>query len=153
MKAFSVNANKGGVILIRIHVFFIVILLLLVGCGSVNSNTPQDALDKIHIESNFAKVIEIYEMIDVGGDRVISVYRGTLSNKESIFVANIEKESGLWKVTDAIDIGMPSVDKIHQSSSTDKFKAGYKDRKTNSSENVKIVELDDSEFDIWIEVF
>lgn len=131
-------------------------LILTVGCQANNdnsSNTPKEALERIHLEESYAEVEEIYETIEIDEDRVISVYKGTMNNIEEIFVANIEKMDGKWLVTDAINIGMPTADKLNQGSGTEKFEAGYTNEKSLLNEEIKIIELSDSNYKIWIEVF
>ena len=66
---------------------------------------------------------------------------------------NIEQVDGRWSVTDAQNIGMPSADRLNQSSVTEKFKAGFADEHSFLNEEMKIIELSDSNFKIWIEVF
>lgn len=137
---------------------FILILLLIftVGCQPDNNsslNTPKEALERIHIDEGFAEVVDIYETIEIDEYRVISVYKGTIDNSEEIFVANIEQVDGRWLVTDAQGIGMPSADRLNQSSVTEKFKAGFADKHSFLNEEIISIELSDSTFKIWIEVF
>ncbi|QFF99918.1 hypothetical protein PB01_14405 [Psychrobacillus glaciei] len=140
----------------RFLFILIFLLILTVGCQPNNnssSNTPKEALERIHIDGGYAEVVEIYETIEIGEDRVISVYKGAINNSEEIFVANIEQVDGRWLVTDAQNIGMPSADRLNQSSVTEKFKAGFADKHSFLNEEIKIIELSDSNFKIWIEVF
>ncbi|RHW43420.1 hypothetical protein D1B31_01805 [Neobacillus notoginsengisoli] len=110
-------------------------------------------MERLHLNENYAEVKEIYETVNIDEGRVISVYKGILDNDEDIFAANIEKEDGKWLVTDAANIGMPSAIKLNQSSSTEKFEAGYTNEKSISKENVKLIEIDNNEYTVWIEVF
>ena len=147
----------------------IVIGLVLVGCvqGKSNgnnesnekpSNTPKEALIKLHLEEGFAEVIEIYETIEISEDRVISVYKGkmddeTTNNEEDIYVANIEKRGDGWLATDATNIGLPSVERFDQSSLTEKFEAGYTREKTMSTDKRKIININNNDINVWIDVF
>ncbi|WNF38332.1 hypothetical protein RJD24_07880 [Bacillaceae bacterium IKA-2] len=143
----------------RILFIFTLILTITVGCQANNensSNTPAEALERIHLDESYAEVKEVYETIEIDEDRVISVYKGTMNNIEEIFVANIEKMDGKWLVTDAINIGMPIADNLNQGSGgsgTEKFEAGYIDEKSVLDEEIKIIELNDSNYKIWIDVF
>ncbi len=137
---------------------FILIFLLIftVGCQPNNnssSNTPEEALEQIHIDEGYAEVVDIYKTIEINEDRVISVYKGAINNNEEIFVANIERVDGRWLVTVAQNIGMPSADTLNRSSVTEKFKAGFTDKHSILNEEIKIIELSDSNFKIWVEVF
>ncbi|WP_053367855.1 hypothetical protein [Bacillus sp. FJAT-27245] len=142
--------------MLRFLFFLISPLILLVGCqgnDDISSTTPKEALERLHLNENYAEVKEIYETVNIHEGRVISVYKGILDNDEDIFVANIEKEDGKWLVTDAANIGMPSAIKLNQSSSTEKFEAGYTNEKSTSKENVNLIEIDNNEYTVWIEVF
>lgn len=137
-------------------VFILFTIVLMVGCQAnkdSSSNTPTGAIDRLHSNDSYASVKEIYETFDIDEGRVISVYKGTMNNMEEVFVANIEKMDGQWLVTDSINIGMPSADQLNQGSVTEKFKAGYIDDSTVINEEIKIVELNDSNYKIWIEVY
>ncbi|MCM3711129.1 hypothetical protein [Sporosarcina luteola] len=138
--------------------FFILMFLLIltVGCqqnNSSSSNTPKEALEQIHIDEGYAEVVDIYETIEIGDDRVISVYKGIINNSEEIYVANIEQVDGRWLVTDAQNIGMPSDDRLNQSSVTEKFKAGFVDKNSFSNDEIITIDLSNSNFKVWIEVF
>ncbi|UCZ55022.1 hypothetical protein LGQ02_09985 [Bacillus shivajii] len=138
------------------RILFIFTLILTVGCQANNdhsSNTPVETLERIHLDENYAEVKEIYETIEIDEGRVISVYKGTMNNLDEKFVANIEKIDGKWLVTDAINIGMPSAEKLNQGSGTGKFEAGYIDEKSVLNKEMKIIELNDSNYKIWIRVF
>ena len=140
----------------RFLFILIFLLILTVGCQPNNnssSNTPKEALERIYIDEDYAEVVEIYETINIDVDRVISVYKGEINNSEEIFVANIEQVDGSWLVTDAQNIGMPSADRLNQSSVTEKFKAGFADEHSLLNQEMEIIELSDSNFKIWIEVF
>jgi hypothetical protein len=138
------------------RILFIFTLILTVGCQANNdssSNTPLEALERLHLDESYAEVKEIYETIEINEGRVISVYRGMMNNIEEVFVANIEKIDGKWLVTDATNIGMPSADNLNQGSGTEKFEAGYIHEKSVLNEEIKIIELNDSHYKIWIEVY
>lgn len=154
----NVSNTEGEDYMNRILFIFTLIftLILTVGCqanGDSSSNTPTEALERLHLDENYAEVKEVYETIEIDEDRVISVYKGIMNNTEEIIVANIEKTNGKWLVTDATNIGMPSADNLNQGSGTEKFKAGYMDEKSVLKEEFKIVELNDSNYKIWIEVY
>ncbi|MCT8136967.1 hypothetical protein H1D32_03975 [Anaerobacillus sp. CMMVII] len=137
------------------RILFIFTLILTVGCQANNdssSSTPAEALERLNLNEGYAEVKEIYETIEIDEGRVISVYKGMMNNIEDIFVANIEKMDGKWLVTDATNIGMPTADKLNQSSGTEKFEAGYTDEKSKLNEEIKIIQLSDSNYKIWIEV-
>ncbi|KHF40513.1 hypothetical protein [Halalkalibacter okhensis] len=136
--------------------FIFTLTFLTVGCQVNNdssSNTPAEALEIIHLDESYAEVKEIHETIEVDEGRVISVYKGMINNVEEIFVANIVKMDGKWLVTDATNIGMPSAENLNQASGTEKFEAGYIDEKSVLNEEIKIIELNDSSYRIWIEVY
>lgn len=76
-----------------------------------------------------------------------------MDDVEDMYAANLEGSNGEWLVTDATSIGMPSIDKLNQSSATESFEAGYTRDEASPSENLRIVTLEDSEFNVWIEVF
>jgi hypothetical protein len=140
----------------RIIFMFIFTLILTVGCQAnkdISSNTPAEALERLHLDESYAKVEEIYETIEIDEGRVISVFKGMMNNIEEIFVANLEIMDGQWLVTDATNIGMPSADKLKQASATDKFKAGFIDGRSVLNEEIKIIELNDSNYKIWVEVY
>ena len=150
----------------RFIMLIVAIGLVLVGCvqGEANennekiSNTPKEALIKLHLEEGFAEVIEIYETIEISEDRVISVYKGIMDdeiikNEEDIFVANIEKKDDVWIATDATSIGLPSVEQFDQSSLTEKFQAGYTIEKEMSTAKRKIININNNDINVWIDVF
>lgn len=141
----------------RFLFMLIFLLIFAVGCQTNNNsslNTPKEALQRIHIDDGYAEVVDVYETIEIAEDRVISVYKGTIDdNSEEIFVANIEQVDGRWLVTDAQNIGMPSADRLNQSSVTEKFKAGFADKHSFSNDEIITIDLSDSNFKIWIEVF
>lgn len=145
----------------RFIMLIVAIGLVLVGCGQgetngnneESSNTPKEALIKLQLEEGFAEVIEIYETIEISEDRVISVYKGEMDNEEDIFVANIEKRDDVWLVTDATNIGLPSVERFDQSSSTEKFQAGYTIEKEMSTEKRKIIKINNNDIKVWVDVF
>ena len=151
----------------RFVMLIVAIGLVLVGCvqdetsrnNKKSSNTPKEALINLYLEEGFAEVIEIYETIEISEDRVISVYKGIMendditTNEEDIYVANIEKRDDVWLVTDATSIGLPSVERLDQSSLTEKFEAGYTTEKAKSTENRKIVKISNNDIQVWIDVF
>lgn len=150
----------------RFVLLIVAIGLVLVGCvqgetsgnNEKSSNTPKEALINLYLEEGFAEVIEIYETIEINEDRVISVYKGIMendstTNEEDIYVANIEKRDGVWLVTDATNIGLPSVERLDQSSLTEKFEAGYTREKVMSTEKRKTIKINNNDIKVWIEVF
>lgn len=138
----------------RILCFLSITVVLLVGCQVNNGSfSPKQALEQLHQDENYAEAIEIYEDIYVNDTRVISVYKGIINNVEDVFVANIEKSNGIWEVTHAQNIGLPSVDNLNRNSSTEKFQAGYLGNNSVVNEEFKVVEMNNEEFNIWIKVF
>lgn len=135
---------------------FVFSIFLLVGCQTdkdISSTTPEGALEQIHSKESYAKPSEIYQVIEIEEGRVIAVYKGEIDNAVDMYVANIESDDGKWLVTDAMNIGMPSAEKLEQSSLTDRFEAGYTTDEISSSGDVRIVEFKDSDFNVWIKVF
>lgn len=119
----------------------------------IKNNTPQAALDKIHKQDGYAKVLEIYKEIPIDEDKIIVFYKGLLNDKEDIFIANVEKDSRKWRVTDAQNIGFPSAENLNSSISTDSFAASYVEPPFEVvSETERVVEFND-EFSIWIKVY
>lgn len=140
----------------RLSGIFLLSVFLLAGCQTdkdQSSATPEEALYQLHFKKSYAKPSEIYQVLEIGKGRVLAVYKGEMDDEENMYVANIESDNGKWLVTDAISIGMPSADKLNQSSVTDRFAAGYTTDEISSSEDIRIVECKDCDFNIWVELF
>lgn len=60
---------------------------------------------------------------------VIVAFKGMLEQVEDVYVTNIEKQESDWIVTDETNIGLPSVERLEQSSLTEKFEARYTNKK------------------------
>lgn len=143
--------------ILKINFIFLIVglsvIIGLTGCeqGDLDSsqiNTPEDAL--YLTEEEFAKILNIYDSVDVNENRVIMVYRGIFNGSENVFVANVESENGHWSATHAIDIGEPSEDSLNSFSETEKFEAGYFNGNSPNKENMKIVKIEGSEMKVWI---
>ncbi|GKV65773.1 MULTISPECIES: hypothetical protein [Sporosarcina] len=136
--------------------FLLLTLLLATGCAaskSSMSNTPEEALDQLHAEEGFAEVIKVYRTLEVDNDRVITVYKGNMDQKEEIFIANVKKsEKDSWSVTDAISIGVPSEEITTESTATASFEAGYIKKNSAANPNTKTVEIDDDKYKVWVKV-
>ncbi|OIJ15501.1 hypothetical protein BKP35_00455 [Anaerobacillus arseniciselenatis] len=136
------------------YFFMTFIILFLVGCQTENS--PLDALTEIYENDGYAEVLDVYETVDVDEGRVLIVFHGELNGKTETYVAYIIKESGVWQVNSATNIGLPTNGHLNGGFGTDDFSAGYfvGERPQNivNEDNVVIAELENSDYKIWIEV-
>lgn len=141
---------------IKVLLLSVLASVLIIGCSNTTngSETPEDAITQIHLNDEYApEIIETFELVEISPNRFFGVYKGLLEDEEDVFIGNIEKEEGEgWHVTHATNIGMPSHDRLNQSSSTEKFQAGYKETSEEANDNLIIVELDDDDLEIWIEL-
>ncbi|AXH99250.1 hypothetical protein DV702_05545 [Sporosarcina sp. PTS2304] len=132
---------------------FIVVAAVLAGCTANKNtvaNTPEEALELLHVEEGYAEVVKVYKIQEVNKDRVITVYKGLFDDKEEYFVANVENTDDSWVVTDAIGLGVPSAETVDEMTETATFEAGYVRRNSASNPNTKLVEIGDSKYRAWI---
>lgn len=136
------------------YFFMTFIILFLVGCQTENS--PLDALTEIYENDGYAAVLDVYETVNVDEDRVLIVFHGELNEEAETYVAYIIKESGVWQVNSATNIGLPTNENLNGGFGTDDFSAGYFvgewPQNIVNEDNVVIAELENSDYKIWIEV-
>ena len=129
-----------------------IICLFLVACSNskYTADTPEEALDLIHSNGDFAKVADILNFIQISEKQTFYVFKGEMDNQTEWYVANIEKdEESKWFVKEAINIGLPSGEsEIH---GTNTFTAGIGTNTEEVKDSWKIVDITDDDF-VWIEL-
>ena len=94
---------KSTLILITLSLVF-----LLVGCDEISkdaANYPEDALKTIE-DGNEERKIIVYGSHKVNEELVLYVFRGVMNDKD-IWVADIRKDGGLWKVKEITQMNGP----------------------------------------------
>ncbi|WP_301110207.1 hypothetical protein [Sporosarcina sp.] len=136
--------------------YLLLTLFLATGCTAnknSTSNTPEEALDLLHAEEEFAEVLKVYRILEADNDRVIAVYKGKMDQKEEIFIADLKKsEEDTWVATDAIGIGTTSEKTKDESTATASFEAGYIKKNSAPNPNTKTVEIEDDKYKVWVKV-
>ncbi len=130
--------------------------ILFAGCqtnGKPIANTPVEALELLSEKEGFAKVIEVYGIEEIAEERVLVAFRGMLDQEEDVYVANIETQGSGWAVTDAVNLGLPSLERLDERSITEKFEAGYTIENINLAKDSKIIKLKNSDVHIKIDLY
>lgn len=133
-------------------------LVLLAGCmyGEGEGETPEEAIENLPETS----ISHIYEPVLKEEARALYVVRGQLgeeveSESHPFFIAYVQSEGKKWAVVEAVGLQEPSAERLNAATGGNLLLAGYKrGNETYPQEHdVRYVfELDDSGFEIWIEL-
>ena len=81
------------------------------------------------------------------------IFEGEVDDKTEWFVADIVTNDLYWYVKDFVNIGEPSSENESHSSRTKTFTAGLSNKTNETKNNRIIVEIPESNYSVWIELF
>ncbi|MCM3761673.1 hypothetical protein M3212_12835 [Alkalihalobacillus oceani] len=133
-------------------------LFLLIGCmyGDGEGETPEEAIENLPE----ASISRIYEPVLKEEAHALYVVRGQFGEglePESypFFIAYLQQKGKKWAVVEAVGLQEPSAERLNAATGGNLLLAGYKrgNETYPQQHDVRYVfELDDSEFEIWIEL-
>lgn len=140
----------------KVYLLILSTFILLVGCDAISkeiADNPEDALRALEAESKEREII-VYGFHQVNEALVLFVFRGVM-NDQDIWVADIHKSDGEWKVKEIVQMNGLFADMSETQTviSNDDlgYEVGYMDSNVPVDDSFHIIDIEGiDDWKIWI---